>query len=403
MPDSAILDVPIGLILVFAIGSVAVSRINEAVFGIMSYRGRQLEVELRRLFGDGPVDRTGTAPDTSLTAQLLDGPLRGLRSGGRTNAVPDMRNGPGQVGAWRRARQLRLPSYIPSVAFARGVLDMLEPPVRVLLARMDTETLPDTAREAYRNAHHSLTGTTAVALAEAITAASSASEENRKIARSIAGLAGPESIRPLLEELDRLPEDAPLRLALTGIITHAAHDRDRIVAELAAWYDDTMDRLSGWYKRRVQRFLIVYALLVTLALNLDAIALTNALWEDRSLRAAAVEAAATQMDPPGPVTVSTDGTATDGTATNGPADAADQAVQAIRDAGALRLPLGWAGAGSDNAGPRAVPDDVGGWAVKILGWLFTTLALSLGAPFWFDLLGRLVNMRSTGPKPVPVA
>ncbi|AEH08418.1 MULTISPECIES: hypothetical protein [Protofrankia] len=402
MPDSAILDVPIGLILVFAIGSVAVSRINEVVFGVMAYRGRQLETELRRLFGDGPVDRTGTTPDTSLTAQLLDGSLRGLRTGGRRNAVPDLRDALGQTGAWRRARQLRLPSYIPSTAFARGVLDMLEPPVRVLLSRMDTAALPDSARDAYRDAHHSLTDTTAAALAEAITAAPSASEENRKLAISIAGLAGPESVRPLLEELDKLPENAPLRLALTGIATRAGHDRDRIVAEIAAWYDDTMDRLSGWYKRRVQRFLIVYALLVTLALNLDAIALTNALWENRSLRAAVVEAAVTQVNS-APVSTGTTVTSADTPTTNNSEDAANQAVQAIRDAGALHLPLGWTDAGSDSADPRAVPDDVGGWALKILGWLFTTLALSLGAPFWFDLLGRLVNMRSTGPKPVPIA
>ncbi|SBW19425.1 hypothetical protein FDG2_1368 [Candidatus Protofrankia californiensis] len=402
MPDSAILDVPIGLILVFAIGSVAVSRINEAVFGIMSYRSRQLEVELRRLFGDGPVDRTEeTTVDRSRTAQLFDGPLRGLRSGGQANAVPDMKDGSGPIGVWRRARHLRLPSYIPSVAFARGVLDMLEPPVRVLLGRMDTATLPDTARDAYRDAHRSLTATTAEALADAIAAAPSASEESRRLATSIAGLARldhpEESIEPLLDELKKLPKDAPLRLVLTGIVTRAGHDRDRIVAELAAWYDDTMDRLSGWYKRRVQRFLIAYALLVTLLLNLDAIALTNALWQNRSLRAAVVEAAATQVNS---FAVST---STSTSPTNTPEDAANQAVQAIRDARALHLPLGWTGAGSDSADPRAVPDDVGGWALKILGWLFTTLALSLGAPFWFDLLGRLVNMRSTGPKPLPAA
>ncbi len=396
MPDSAILDVPIGLILVFAIGSVAVSRINETVFAIMSYRSRQLEVELRRLFGDGPVDRTeGATADRSLTAQLLDGPLRSLRSGGQASSVPDMKDASGSIGVWRRARHLRLPSYIPSVAFARGVLDMLEPPVRVLLGRMDTATLPATARDAYRDAHHSLTDTTAAALIDAIAASPSASEESRELATAIAGLAGSEPVRPLLDELDKLPEDAPLRLALTGIVTRAGHDRDRIVAELATWYDDTMDRLSGWYKRRVQRFLIAYALLVTLLLNLDAIALTNALWENRSLRAAVVEAAATQVNSS---TVSTDTAAT-----NTSGDAANHAVQAIRDAAALHLPLGWTGAGSDSADPRAVPDDAGGWALKILGWLFTTLALSLGAPFWFDLLGRLVNMRSTGPKPVPVA
>jgi len=36
---------------------------------------------------------------------------------------------------------------------------------------------------------------------------------------------------------------------------------------------------------------------------------------------------------------------------------------------------------------------------KLLGCAMTALAVSLGAPFWFDLFGRLVNLRATGAKP----
>ena len=35
---------------------------------------------------------------------------------------------------------------------------------------------------------------------------------------------------------------------------------------------------------------------------------------------------------------------------------------------------------------------------RILGFLLTALAISLGAPFWFDLLGKFVQLRSTGPR-----
>ena len=37
--------------------------------------------------------------------------------------------------------------------------------------------------------------------------------------------------------------------------------------------------------------------------------------------------------------------------------------------------------------------------IKLLGWTVTALAISLGAPFWFDLLRKLVNIRSSGNKP----
>ena len=39
--------------------------------------------------------------------------------------------------------------------------------------------------------------------------------------------------------------------------------------------------------------------------------------------------------------------------------------------------------------------------VKILGLLMTVAAVSLGAPFWFDLLGKVAQLRSTGKREEP--
>ncbi|MFQ6027733.1 MAG: hypothetical protein ACE5Q6_09600, partial [Dehalococcoidia bacterium] len=49
--------------------------------------------------------------------------------------------------------------------------------------------------------------------------------------------------------------------------------------------------------------------------------------------------------------------------------------------------------------PRMAPDDLWGWLIKLGGILFTAVAVSLGAPFWFDLLNKFVNLRSGGNKP----
>ena len=32
----------------------------------------------------------------------------------------------------------------------------------------------------------------------------------------------------------------------------------------------------------------------------------------------------------------------------------------------------------------------------LFGWLFTAAAVSLGAPFWFDLLSRVAKLRGAG-------
>ncbi len=57
------------------------------------------------------------------------------------------------------------------------------------------------------------------------------------------------------------------------------------------------------------------------------------------------------------------------------------------------LGLGWSG---DTAADQM---DCKHWPVNVLGWIVTALAISLGAPFWFDLLGKLVQLRGTGTKP----
>jgi hypothetical protein len=43
--------------------------------------------------------------------------------------------------------------------------------------------------------------------------------------------------------------------------------------------------------------------------------------------------------------------------------------------------------------------DSAAWLLKFLGILLTAVASSQGAPFWFDLLKKIVNVRLTGLNP----
>jgi len=58
----------------------------------------------------------------------------------------------------------------------------------------------------------------------------------------------------------------------------------------------------------------------------------------------------------------------------------------------LGLPIGWTRAEGD---PRSLNISWQGWLLRIIGWLVTALALSLGAPFWFDMLNKFIVVRST--------
>jgi hypothetical protein len=63
--------------------------------------------------------------------------------------------------------------------------------------------------------------------------------------------------------------------------------------------------------------------------------------------------------------------------------------------------LGWCPASAQpSCGPgQSLPAGGREWLLKIGGLLVTMIALSQGAPFWFDLLQKLVNLRLAGSSP----
>jgi hypothetical protein len=147
---------------------------------------------------------------------------------------------------------------------------------------------------------------------------------------------------------------------------------------LETWFDDVMDRASGWYKRKVQWVLLALALVVSAAINADCVRMATSLWQDPTLRAVMVEAAKAYQSAAG------------NAQQNPPLDELKTRLETLKQAG---FPLGWSGDPVFSDG-QAKP-----WLSKIAGLLLTALAVSLGAPFWFDLVNRMVNVRSTGPVP----
>jgi hypothetical protein len=163
-----------------------------------------------------------------------------------------------------------------------------------------------------------------------------------------------------------------IRKVVASITTNAHMDEQRIQGDLEKWFNDAMDRLSGWYKRFVQAILLGLAVVVTVGFNVNSIHIAQELWTEPSVQAAVTQAATTAVPVPG----------------QGQAAPPAQSLKSIVNE-ASPLPVGW---GSGN-----LPRGHWGWALAILGWLLTIGALTLGAPFWFDLLTRMNSLRSTGP------
>lgn len=172
-----------------------------------------------------------------------------------------------------------------------------------------------------------------------------------------------------------------LRDALTAIEARAEGAAARMEAELAAWFDDVMTRTGGTYKRCIGAISFVVALLICTAINADTIAIARALWQDDALRAQIAAAAALEVP-----------------AQSG-ADDADPALTLTVEAARARLaafPLGWE---TPPCAAEVCPtwhDDPGGILSKAVGVLLTAFAVTLGAPFWFDLLSRIATLRAAG-------
>ena len=180
------------------------------------------------------------------------------------------------------------------------------------------------------------------------------------------------ALGPVDEEHPHRPTEI-VRGMLRDALTTARYDDDKFRETLERSFDEVMDRVSGWYKRRVQLILFCLAVALAAVMNADSFLIGQRLWQNPALRSAVVAQATTAVNAKQTVCKATP----------------DAAAQCVTQVKSLGLPLGW----SDATSPHSF------WSVlgKILGILVTAFALSLGAPFWFDLLGKVANLRGAGP------
>lgn len=176
-------------------------------------------------------------------------------------------------------------------------------------------------------------------------------------------------------------QDSHMRTVLLTFLDEAGNDLKKARENVENWFNDAMDRVSGWYKRRAQAFVLCWALLVTVLVNADTIMIANSLSRDATMRASIVAAAQETAKQPLP------------TGSESPVTRIEQLRKELQQ---LELPVGWSQVAGD---PRRLPAGLQGWVMKVLGLLFTAIAVSLGAPFWFDMLNKLVNLRSAGKQP----
>lgn len=168
---------------------------------------------------------------------------------------------------------------------------------------------------------------------------------------------------------------------LRPLLTEVGADIGKFRTSIEKWYDDAMQRVSGWYKRWAQIVTIIVAVAVTLGFNIDTVRVADRLFSDEAVRQSVVTAASKGLQS------AKSGTPTNSETPVSPTEAGTKAQEATDTLEALKLPIGW---GADNNHVNLA---------SVGGWLLTIIAISIGAPFWFDALGRLARLRTTGAKP----
>ena len=192
---------------------------------------------------------------------------------------------------------------------------------------------------------------------------------------------------------------------LHGIARRAGNDLDKMKQEIASWFDNAMDRVSGVYKRWTQLWHFLIALALAVLLNVSTLHVAASLWKQPTAAGSLEHSKINETDP----------------------------VATLRQLDSLALPIGWSHYKLPPKQPdqtRPAPSGAGGttvapssgaatsasdgnawdafrsdwpcnwdWPEMVLGWLITAVAALFGAPFWFDLLQRVIRLKAAGPSP----
>jgi len=361
---SAILEVIIGLAFVYFLFSLITSALNEWIAGILQLRSKTLREGILNLLDDP--NAQGLAQD------FFSHPLvRGLCRQGQNN----------------------LPSYIPSRTFARTLIDLVAP-VSLESGPRDWVATYETISKklADLNEDDGLGRTLRILIGEA-------GIDVHKIKETAQTLNNLQATRQQLldyvnqasvefadiekatQALERLKD---IEVTLKRAEEEAIATLHQAQLNVETYFNESMDRVSGWYKRQVQIILIVIASTLVLIFNVDSIAITNNLVTDPTVRSSVVALAQ------GYTSQSTEGRVDD---TADQLALISQLTDIVDETG---LPIGW------QQGEQTLiawPSNTAQWIYKVIGLLITIVAVSQGAPFWFDTINKLTNIRMAGSRP----
>jgi hypothetical protein len=348
--NSPIFDVALGLVFCFASVALFVSSIVESIAALLKLRHKSLLTGIRDLLNN-------TDFVHALYQHALINPLHSSSGG----AIPSAQPTGAQMS--QNVEFPKKPAYIPSDQFAHALTDL------------------------------------------------------------IAGVPG--NINALNTQITQI-QNLQLKALFQGFAQRSRGDIKEFETQIARWFDNAMDRLSGGYKRMTQLLTFIVAFAFALVLNIDSILIFTTLWQRPALAASVTSPNsekliqsylqshnASSVSPPEKNSGNQNGRKdANRKAIAGVGKDSDEQLTSDMVSRMMTLPVGWSLAERAKIGEWTFSSNRQAWITPqyppllklawphIPGCLITASAALFGAPFWFDLLQRLIQIRGTGTKPL---
>jgi hypothetical protein len=202
------------------------------------------------------------------------------------------------------------------------------------------------------------------------------------------------------------------------------------------WFNSYMGRVTGWYQSQTVTTLRLIAIAVTLFFNINVVRIAKKVYKDEQLRGSLVAMSEKALEHPesyspyyarsfdqqtAQVESSYARKLSDSSLTDQDrqrlmqekGDSLDSmtkhytekqmtAMKSLTgDVKIAGLPIGWSSAAWQDFinGGKGVDGKLVNIFYALVGWIIAACCISMGAPFWFDMLGKLVNVRRSGVKP----
>ncbi len=361
------LDIGIGLVIIYLAGSVLVSAIQELIASLLQWRSKHLKESVLQMMLNATSEAQTNSSDSQIekelqTAKKLRDDIYNSSFVQSLNHTSINFSGKQEEITGEKYKELFTrtdPSYLSSETFATALIQQLKEELKGML-------------------------------------------DNPQNASTSGAI---KTIKNKINDSDKIPTS--LKETLTTLADRAslkASEADNKLLmfqkEIETWFDRSMDRASGVYKRNTQLFCFFLGFAIAIIFNLDSLFLAQRLSQDTAMRSALAG---------GAETIVRESTAQNSQSFN--PGKLQENINSLLGNSSFIAPI------TENADNlMSCPDKkqtsenptscdplektLNPWKIfpTVVGWIITALAIYMGAPFWFDILGKLVNVRSTGKK-----